>query len=170
VTEPMHGLLPTGPWVVNIGLERFALDLGGLGVPVVHVAWRLPAHGDDHLAELLSRLDERCDQIAWVNAEAFTPLTSSEAVLVDCRPAREAFGLPTHLVLHAGPPIEWAAVCEPMQAAVLGAIRYEGWAADDDAAARVGRAPGGTSSPMPSLGSRWPDDGHHHCLHARVHS
>jgi hypothetical protein len=137
VTEPMHHLLPTSPRVVNIGLEGFALDLGRLGVPVVHVAWRPPAHGDVHLAELLLRLDEHRDQIERANAEAFTRLTSGEAVLVDCRPARESFGLPTYLVLHAGPPIEWAAMCEPMQAAVLCAIRYEGWAADDDAAARL---------------------------------
>ena len=106
-------------------------------MPVVHVDWRPPAHGDVHLAELLSRLDERREQIERANAEAFARLTSGEAVLVDCRPAREAFGLPTHLVLHAGPPIAWAAMCEPMQAAVLCAIRYEGWAADDDAAARL---------------------------------
>ena len=28
-------------------------------------------------------------------------------------------------------------MCEPMQAAVLCAIQYEGWAGDDDAAARL---------------------------------
>jgi hypothetical protein len=137
VTEPIHRLLPTGPQVVNIGLEGFALDLARLGVPVVHVDWRPPAHGDVRLAELLSRLDERRDQIERANAEAFTRLTSGEAIVVDCRPAREACGLPSHLVLHAGPPIEWAAMCAPMQAAVLCAIRYEGWAADDDAASRL---------------------------------
>ena len=123
--------------MVNIGLEGFARDLAGLGVPVVHVDWRPPAHGDVRLAELLSRLDERREQIERANAEAFTRLTGGEAILVDCRPAREACGLPTHLVLHAGPPIAWASMCEPMQAAVLCAIRYEGWAADDDAAARL---------------------------------
>ena len=57
MTEPIHSLLPTGPRVVNIGLEGFALDLARLGVPVVHVDWRPPAHGDVRLAELLSRLD-----------------------------------------------------------------------------------------------------------------
>jgi Protein of unknown function (DUF1116) len=137
VTEPPHRLLPAGPRVVNIGLEGFALDLDALGVAVVHVDWRPPAQGDVHLAELLSHLDERRDQIERANAEAFMRLTGGEAVLVDCRPAREAFNMPEHLVLHAGPPIEWAAMCEPLQAAVLCAIRYEGWAADEDAAARL---------------------------------
>jgi hypothetical protein len=133
----MPRLLSIEPHVVNIGLEGFAQDLAGLGVPVVHVDWRPPAHGDARLAELLSRLEERHEQIERANAEAFARLISGEAVLVDCRPAREAFVLPEHLVLHAGPPLEWAAMCEPMRAAVLGAIRYEGWAPDDDAAARL---------------------------------
>jgi Protein of unknown function (DUF1116) len=123
--------------VVNIGLEGFARDLAGLGVPVVHVDWRPPAHGDVRLAELLSRLEARRGQIEQANAEACMRLTSGEAVLIDCRPAREAFDLPEDLVLHAGPPLEWTAMCEPMRAAALGAIRYEGWAPDDDAAARL---------------------------------
>ena len=134
MTKPTAHLLPTNLRVVNIGLEGFAQDLAGLGVPVAHVDWRPPAQGDIRLAELLSRLEERCEQIERANTEAFTRLTTGEAVLVDCRPAGEAFGLPEHLVLHAGPPLEWAAMCEPMRAAALCAMRYEGWAADDDAA------------------------------------
>jgi hypothetical protein len=140
VSEPVHQRLPTAPRVINIGLEGFARDLAGLGVPVAHVDWRPPAQGDPHLAALLSRLDARHEQIERGNAEAFARLTGGEAVLVDCLPAREAFGLPEYLVLHAGPPLAWATMCEPMRAAVLGAIRYEGWAADDEAAVRlVGR-------------------------------
>jgi uncharacterized protein DUF1116 len=137
VTEHIHRLLATTPRVVNIGLESFALDLGRLGVPVAHVAWRPPANGDLRLAELLLQLDERRAQIDDANREAFTRLTSGEAVLIDCCPAREAFGLPERRVLHAGPPIQWAAMCEPLRAAVLCAMRYEEWAADDDSAARL---------------------------------
>jgi hypothetical protein len=137
MTQHIQRLLSTPLRVVNIGLEGFALDLARLGLPVVHVDWRPPADGDARLAELLSRLDERREQIDSANADALARLTGGEAVLVDCRPAREAFGLPERLVLHAGPPIVWAAMCAPMQAAVLCAIRYEGWASDDDAAAHL---------------------------------
>jgi hypothetical protein len=137
VTEHIHRFLSTTPRVVNIGLEGFALDLARLGVPVAHVDWQPPANGDVHLAELLLRLDERRQSIARANQEAFTRLTSGEALLVDCLPACEAFGLPERFVLHAGPPIQWSAVCEPMRAAVLCAIRYEEWAPDDDSAARL---------------------------------
>jgi hypothetical protein len=133
--EPIQRLLATTPQVVNIGLEGFALDLARLGVPVVHVQWSPPAAGDLHLAELLVRLDARRERINRANVEAFARLTGGDAFLIDCRPAGEAFGLPERVVLHAGPPLEWAAMCEPMRAAVLCAMRYEGWASDDDSAA-----------------------------------
>jgi Protein of unknown function (DUF1116) len=134
MNEPIRHLLSNSPQVINIGLEGFALDLARLGVPVVHVDWRPPAHGDLRLAELLCRLDEQRALIDRANGEAFTHLIGGEAFLVDCRPAREAFGLPEHLILHAGPPIAWAEMCEPMQAAVLCAIQYEGWASNHEAA------------------------------------
>ncbi|HXH11030.1 MAG TPA: DUF1116 domain-containing protein [Alphaproteobacteria bacterium] len=123
--------------VINLGLETFAHTLRTLTVPVVHVDWRPPAFGDPTLAALLARLEERCDLIDAANAVALGRLVDGLPVLIDCRPAREAMGLPERLVLHAGPPVAWQAMCEPMRAAVLCAIRYEGWAADDEAAARL---------------------------------
>ena len=50
------GLLEGSPRVINVGLERFAEDLGAQGVAVRHVAWSPPAGGDAHLAALLSKL------------------------------------------------------------------------------------------------------------------
>jgi hypothetical protein len=61
-------------------------------------------------------------------------LTGGEPFLVDCRPAREALELPDRTVLHSGPPIAWERLSDPVRAAILCAIRYEGWAANDDAA------------------------------------
>jgi hypothetical protein len=49
-------------------------------------------------------------------------------------PAAEALGLEPYTVLHAGPPIRWEAMCPPLQGAVVGAIRYEGWAAGEETA------------------------------------
>lgn len=68
------------------------------------------------------------------NAEAVRRLTMAEPVLVDCVPAAEALGLESHTVLHAGPPMAWEAMCAPLQGAVVGALRYEGWAASDEEA------------------------------------
>ena len=40
-------------------------------------------------------------------------------------------------LLHAGPPITWARMTGPMQGAVLGAAKLEGWAKTDDEAAAL---------------------------------
>lgn len=42
--------------VINIGLERFATELEGQGVPVVQVEWAPPAGGNAKLAKLLAKL------------------------------------------------------------------------------------------------------------------
>ncbi|HEU5320763.1 MAG TPA: DUF1116 domain-containing protein [Methylomirabilota bacterium] len=83
----------------------------------------------------MARLEARHEAVDRANAAAVERLVGGAPALVDCRPAREALELPDRTVLHAGPPLDWARACEPMRAAVLCAIRYEGWAANDDAAA-----------------------------------
>ena len=127
-------LLGTPPRIVNVGLDLFAATLAARGIATVHVDWRPPAGGDSRLAALLTRLDTRREAIERANTVALDRLTSGAPFLVDCRPAREALELPDHTVLHSGPPIAWERVSEPVRAAILGGIRYEGWAANDDAA------------------------------------
>jgi hypothetical protein len=130
----MTDFLGTPPRVISLGLDLFAQELERLGIPVVQVAWSPPAGGDPRLAGLLERLQSRAAAIETANAEVVSRLVGGEPLLVDCRPAWEAIELPEHVVLHAGPPLAWARMCEPLQAAVLCAIRYEEWAANDDAA------------------------------------
>jgi hypothetical protein len=127
-------MLGTPPRVISLGLDLFAHALQRLGVPVVHLAWVPPAGADPRLVGLLDRLQARAASIDAANAEALDRLVAGDPVLLDCRPAWEALELPEHTVLHAGPPLAWSRMCGPMQAAVLCAIRYEGWAANDDAA------------------------------------
>jgi hypothetical protein len=130
-------MLDAPPRVISLGLELFAHTLERLGVPVVHLAWRPPAGGDPRLVALLDRLHARAGVIEAANARVLGRLGEAEPVLLDCRPAWEALELPEHVVLHAGPPLAWPRMCEPMQAAVLCAVRYEEWAANDDAARRL---------------------------------
>jgi len=74
------------------------------------------------------------------NRAALERLVAARPVLADCRPAREALGLAGRVVLHSGPPLPWDRACPTLQAAVLCAIRYEGWAeTDDDARDRLRR-------------------------------
>ena len=60
------------------------------------------------------------------NAVAVERMLAADPVLVDVRPAAEVVeGLDDRMVLHAGPPIEWARMCGPMRGAVAGAIVLE---------------------------------------------
>jgi Protein of unknown function (DUF1116) len=130
-------LLEQTPRVINVGLPLFAHTLAQAHATVVPVEWRPPAGGNERLAELLARLDRRHDEIERANRDALGRMLDGQPVLVDCRPAWDALGLPDRTVLHAGPPIAWERVGAVMRAAILCAARYEGWAANDDAAAAL---------------------------------
>jgi hypothetical protein len=65
------------------------------------------------------------------NEQALQRIYAARPYLVAVRPARELLPqLRDHTILHAGPPIAWEAMCGPMQGAIVGAVHYEGWAAD----------------------------------------
>ena len=66
------------------------------------------------------------------NLTALEKVQSAEPVLIDVVPAREAMpGLVEGVLLHAGPPIQWEAMANPLKGAIIGAIRYEGWASGE---------------------------------------
>jgi hypothetical protein len=46
-------------------------------------------------------------------------------------------GMHDRLLLHAGPPIEWERMSGPLRGAVIGAVLFEGWADDEEEAARL---------------------------------
>ena len=104
---------------VNVGLESFARDLAANRAAVVQVDWTPP----------LLPFDEKIEQ---ANAEALRRILAADPVLADVRRAGELIPAldAKRLLLHAGPPIEWARMCGPLRGAVCGAIVFEGWAAD----------------------------------------
>src|SRR5215510_210172 len=65
------------------------------------------------------------------NEQALQRIYAARPYLVAVRPAHELLPeLRADTILHAGPPVTWAAMCGPMHGAILGAVQYEGWAAD----------------------------------------
>ncbi len=97
--------------------------------------------------------------IASANHEALRRLTEAQIFLVDCRPAAEALDLTGQVVLHAGPPLAWDRACATVQSAILCAVRYEGWAADDDAARQLVEAGQVTIGPCHHRGAVGPMTG-----------
>lgn len=129
--------------VVNIGLSLFAETLQDVGVPTTDVDWQPPAEGDMNLTEILRSIQKkngsnRLNIIDDANRCAHQRLLDAEPVLVDVAPASEVItGLEDRMLLHAGPPLRWQEACGPMQAAMIGAIRYEGWAQTERDAIRL---------------------------------
>ncbi|MCC5893268.1 DUF1116 domain-containing protein [Exiguobacterium sp.] len=112
---------------INIGASTFSKDIERQGTDVVQYDWSPPASGDIALLAALDRLNT--DETNERNAEAVAKIKAAHPMLVGINHARyEIPGMHAHLILHAGPPVEWADMCGPMQGAVIGAILYEGLA------------------------------------------
>lgn len=159
-SSPIASLLARPPRVVNVGLRAFAAELAGRDVAVAHVEWRPPAAGREHAAALLGALARHEARIAQANAEGLRRMLSAEPALVDVLPAGEAMpGLDRHVVLHAGPPIDWPRMCGPMRGAVAGALVFEGWAPDLAAATRLAASGAIDFRPNHALGAVGPMTG-----------
>lgn len=120
--------------VLNIGLASFAESIAGAGGVVTHVEWIPPAQGDQSICQDLARL-VNLPVIEAANHKAFDAYLSAQPVLQGIGIAGEVLpNMGKRMVLHGGPPIAWARMCGPMQGAIIGAILYEGWAANLDEA------------------------------------
>lgn len=133
----IHTLFEHDLRVVNVGLASFAESIGRAGGQAVQLDWRPPAAGDVALGETLARLVNE-PVVEEANRTALSRFLAAQPVLLGVDSARRVIpGLGEFMLLHAGPPIEWADMCGPMQGAVIGAILYEGWAKDDAQAQRL---------------------------------
>jgi hypothetical protein len=74
-------------------------------------------------------------KIDQANAKATDRMIASRPMLAGVATAREVIpGLTENMLLHAGPPIEWARMSGPLRGAVIGALIFEGLAVDEQAA------------------------------------
>lgn len=76
--------------------------------------------------------------IDQANRTAVERMMAARPVLKEVAPAREVIpGLTDGLLLHAGPPIEWARASGPLRGAVIGALLFEELAGDEAGAAAL---------------------------------
>ena len=69
----------------------------------------------------LKELTELRNTIEEANQAALSHMYNADPVLVDVAPASEVMPqLGEGMLLHAGPPVQWPAMCSPMQGAVVG--------------------------------------------------
>lgn len=76
--------------------------------------------------------------VARANRTAVERMMSARPMLRTVATAGEVIpGMHDRLLLHAGPPIEWERMSGPLRGAVIGAVLFEGWAEDEEEAARL---------------------------------
>jgi hypothetical protein len=81
------------------------------------------------------------ERIKKANQIAIERIFSVEPTLVDVATALDVIpGMTPNTVLHAGPPIEWERMCDPMKRAVRGALIFEGLASSGEEAEELLRA------------------------------
>ena len=134
--------LPSRVEVVNVGLERFETAVRDQGAPAVGVEWRIPAGGDlDAVAALARLLGPASDRVDAANAEVISRLDRGVPMLLGVETAGSVIdGLDEGTILHCGPRIAWADMCDPLRRSVRAAVVAEGWAPHTDAADQMARA------------------------------
>jgi hypothetical protein len=151
-TDRVQALFEDALRVVNVGLPSFAAELRRAGGSVVDVDWRPPAGGE---AALLAALDACLGPDGSVRADIAAAPRRSVETLLAATPAVVGIGIAGEvipgmrrdLVLHAGPPVEWARMSGPTRGAVLGGLVYEGLAASPEEAAKLAASGVVTFSP-----------------------
>lgn len=72
------------------------------------------------------------------NQEAFRRINEAMPVLVDIKYANEVFPeMKKNVIGHAGPPIVWEDMCGPMRGAIIGVVKYEGLAQNEEDAVNL---------------------------------
>jgi hypothetical protein len=121
--------------VINLGLKSFKDTLDERNVPAIHVDWRPPVAVTTELTRVMH---ENKDKVEAANQIACQKILNSKPVLTGLDTALNVIpGMKKNLILHAGPPVTWEKMCGPMRGAIIGALKYEGLAANDTAAEKL---------------------------------
>ncbi|MDD5728581.1 MAG: DUF1116 domain-containing protein [Victivallales bacterium] len=117
--------------VINIGLPHFAESLKSQGVETAQINWRPPVKKSKAVENFLTLLNKPCikEKIDQANASALNELINADPVWVDILPAGEVVkGLEKNMILHAGPPIDYADMVPLHKRGMVSGALFEGLA------------------------------------------
>ena len=137
-SEKLRALLSEKPKIINIGLKSFAEVAEQFGCQVVQYDWNPPAGGNVELIKILNFLRHYDGlDIDEANREVIAKVVASQPVIIDNVRAKEVIPEMNEgkVILHAGPPVAYENMPDPMQGSCVGAILFEEWA-DNEADAR----------------------------------
>lgn len=139
-SEKLTELLSKKPRVINIGLKSFAGIMEEFGCEVVQYDWMPPAGGNVGLIKTLNFLRhyERLD-IDEANRSVIAKIVASQPALKDVVPAKSVIRELNKgkVILHAGPPIQYPDMPDPVQGSCVGAALFEGWAQTEEEARKL---------------------------------
>ena len=164
-SEKLMALLRRKPDIVNIGLKSFAEVARSFGCRTVQFNWAPPAGGDAEMIRILTFLREYGDHaVDEANAEVLSKIIASQPVIRDVVPAMQVIPALAEgkTLLHAGPPMTYEQMCDPIRGSCVGAALFEGWAQTEEEARAlaaetvdmtlpVNRKPLGARHPLPKL-------------------
>ena len=139
-SEKLMALLSEKPRIINIGLKSFAEVVEQFGCDVVQYDWAPPAGGNVKLIKTLNFL-RNYDQIDVWNQEVTAKIVASQPVLKDNVRAKEVIPEFSRnngkIILHAGPPVAYENMPDPMQGSCVGAVMFEEWADTEEEARKM---------------------------------
>lgn len=139
-SEKLRELLSEKPRIINIGLKSFAEVVEQFGCEVVQYDWMPPAGGNVELIKTLNFL-RNYEGINELNRAVITKVVASQPVLKDNVRAKEV--IPEfaqnggRVILHAGPPVAYENMPDPMQGSCVGAVMFEEWASTEEEARKM---------------------------------
>lgn len=139
-SEKLRELLSAKPRIINIGLKSFAEVVEQFGCEVVQYDWMPPAGGNVELIKTLNFL-RNYEGIDELNRAVIAKVVASQPVLKDNVRAKEV--IPEFaenggkVILHAGPPVAYENMPDPMQGSCVGAVMFEEWAATEEEARKM---------------------------------
>lgn len=139
-SEKLIALLSEKPKVINIGLKSFAEVVESFGCEVVQYDWMPPAGGNVELIKTLNFLrNYEGFDIDEANRSVIAKVVASQPVIKEVVPAKSVIKELNEgkVILHAGPPIQYENMPDPVQGSCVGAALFEGWASTEEEARKI---------------------------------
>lgn len=133
-------LITEKPKVINIGLDSFNQSIRDFSGESVQYQWKPRAGGNKKMIKLLDAIEAFETETDENNQIVIEKLKMAQPFLVDVVEAKTVISelnQDIKTLLHAGPPIQYSDMTGPMQGSCIGAILFEGWAADETAAKKM---------------------------------
>ena len=138
--EKLLELLSEKPRIINVGLKSFADVAEKYGCQVVQYDWMPPAGGNLELIKVLNFLrSSKAVDIEAANRSVIAKIVSSQPVIRDVVRAKTVISKLNEgkVILHAGPPIAYKDMPDPMQGSCVGAVLFQEWAKTESEARKL---------------------------------